>query len=214
MIVYIDIETVPQFKDLTGASKEYQLQWAKFASKRFSAELAQYDYQGKAALYAEWGKVACVSIGFWNPKNPNEFRKQSFCYENEAQILRELSLRSEDTLCGHNIKEFDVPFLARRMLINDMADEVPAQLRVADKKPWDVQLIDTMDLWGMTQWRHNISLELACFVLGIESPKTDMDGSKVAECYWNGEFDKIASYCENDIYAEAQLHRKIIRGLL
>jgi DNA polymerase elongation subunit (family B) len=171
----------------------------------------------RAGIYAEFGKVVCVSLAYFNLREQKrEFRVTSIYGENEkevleetAQLLKRFNKSSDYLLCAHNGKEFDFPYLSRRMLINDI--ELPYMLDISGRKPWEVQHLDTMQLWKFGDYKHYTSLKLLCKLFGINSPKSDMDGSQVAEVYYKEkDLKRISEYCQEDTIAVAQLLLKFM----
>jgi hypothetical protein len=158
--------------------------------------------------------VICISVGFFNISNggvTREFRVKSIYNDDEEKVLREFSDLLENyysgaqkLLCGHNIKEFDIPFLARRILIKGLP--IPKKMRLFGKKPWETPLLDTLELWKFGDYKHYTSLKLLTEILGIASPKDDIDGSQVRNVYYDEkDLVRIADYCEKDVIAVAQI---------
>ena len=169
----------------------------------------------KAGIYAEFGRVICISVGYILQKDGEEqIRLKSFSSDDESKLLQDFSdlLNShynndQFMLCAHNGKEFDIPFLARRFLINGMT--LPHLLNVAGKKPWEIKQIDTMELWKFGDFKHYTSLDLLTHIFKIPTPKDDIDGSQVAKVYYeDNDLDRIIKYCEKDVVATIQLLRK------
>lgn len=224
-LYFIDIETVPVSEDIPSVPKYRELFEKKFKhlyeptieegfgsteSVIVNEEETWNDiFRQNAGLYAEFAKVVCISIG---RQHGDTFYVKAYTDEDEKELLSKASetLKKATLICGHNVKEFDVPFLFRRVLINGLS--VPPILNTIGKKPWEVQIEDTLEMWGSTQWRYRCSLDLLCYVLGVQSPKSDIDGSKVAEVYYKeGEagLKRIAHYCNQDVIADAKVYCKI-----
>lgn len=208
-ILFLDIETVPQEKSFEDVKEPLQELWDK-KSKYFRKEdESPADVYQRAGIYAEFGKIVCISVGFIHMVDKvKTFRVKSYAGDDEKKLLNDFAgmlMRSRQKfLCGHNIKEFDVPFIARRMLINGI--KLPDSLNIAGKKPWEVNFIDTLDLWKFGDYKHYTSLNLLTNVFGIPSPKDDIDGSEVAKVFYEeGDIERIAVYCEKDVLATAQL---------
>ncbi|QQS31462.1 MAG: ribonuclease H-like domain-containing protein [Sphingobacteriales bacterium] len=219
-ILFLDIETVPLAGSWNDLDEETKLLW-QYRTNRFKQlqeeEMSDDEYYfKKSGVYAEFGKVICISIGIFRFENKeNEtltLRLKSFYGHNEAEILKPFfdllskSFSAEHFyLCGHNIREFDVPFLCRRAIVNSLS--LPDILNVHTFKPWEQRLIDTMQLWKFGDYKNFTSLNLLTHILDIPSPKTEMDGSMVADIYWNEEtgLEKIKNYCLNDVVALAQV---------
>ncbi len=228
-ILFLDIETVPQLWDFDELEDRRQELWAikygqltKTPYQDIMPEHLAEGWQERAGIYAEFGKIICISVGMLTkPVGGGEpvFRLKSFAHDNEAILLDDFAQLLEKrfnqpdkfALCGHNIKEFDVPYICRRMLINQMP--FPKLLDVTGKKPWETKhLIDTLELWRFGDYKNFTSLKLLTAIFDIPSPKDDIDGSQVATTYWeNRELDRIAVYCEKDVLATAQLFRKFRR---
>lgn len=223
-ILFLDIETVPQCETYHDLPKRVKNLWsvkAKQISKYYDEDMTDEElYHEKAAIFAEFGKVVCISVGIYNYKNREfEFRKKSFCNTDEVELLEEFAklisnhFYSKDRFqfCGHNIREFDIPYLCRRMLINKIP--LPSPLEIAGKKPWELKhIVDTLQLWKFGDYKHSISLDLLCETLGIECPKCEMDGSQVADVFYNAEdLDSIAEYCEKDVEAVAKVYQALMQ---
>jgi uncharacterized protein YprB with RNaseH-like and TPR domain len=207
-ILFLDIETVSKvesFDQLSGIEQE--LFAAKTEYQRRQEEIATEDFYERAGIWAEFGRIICISVGFFNE---NTFRVKSF-YGEENTLLTDFSTliknhfnRPEHLLCAHNGKEFDFPFIARRMIVNGIA--LPEKLNLFGKKPWEVTHLDTMDLWKFGDYKHYTSLNLLTHILGIPSPKNDINGSQVAEVYYKEkDLMRIVKYCERDVVAVAQI---------
>ncbi len=211
-VLFLDIETVPQAPSLSKLEAAMQILWEK-KSKMFRApEQTPDDVYERAGIYSEFGRIICISAGFVREKNPFSFRVKSFYGNDEKILLTEFSgliskfssTRKEAQLCAHNGREFDFPYIARRMIINKLV--IPEILDNAGKKPWEVKLLDTMDLWKFGDYKNYTSLDLLTHILGIASPKGDIDGSMVAGVYYNdNDLARIVRYCEKDVLAIAQV---------
>ncbi|NPA36992.1 MAG: 3'-5' exonuclease [Chlorobi bacterium] len=208
-ILFLDIETVPQERNFDNVPETLQELWDK-KSKYFRKEdESPADVYQRAGIYAEFGKIVCISVGFIRiNEGQKSFRVKSYAGDDEKKILTDfadlINKNRNKYLCGHNIKEFDVPFIARRMLINGI--KLPDMLNIAGKKPWEVNFIDTLDLWKFGDFKHYTSLNLLTNIFGIPSPKDDIDGSEVARVFYEeNDIERIAIYCEKDVLATAQL---------
>ena len=212
-IIFIDIETASQFAEFDEMGETLRSLWLEKAETLHKNSVEKpvdsEFYFEKAALYAEFGRVVCISIGCLNGAG-NELVIKSFADPDEAEILSEfaefinIKLANRPYFCGHNIKEFDVPYLCRRMLANGVS--LPSQLDVGGLKPWDVSHIDTMELWKFGDNKNYTKLKLILEVLGIQSPKDDIDGSQVTDVFWNeNDLERIVKYCEKDVIAVTQL---------
>jgi uncharacterized protein YprB with RNaseH-like and TPR domain len=212
-IVFMDIETVPVAADFEQLEEDWKKLWEKKAShlKREEGQEAEDLYE-RAGIYAEFGKVICISIGiFRQQNNGRQFRIKSFSGEKEREVLekcaRLLSTNfhsSDYLLCAHNGKEFDFPFLARRMLVNRI--KLPGLLDIAGRKPWEVQHLDTLQLWKFGDYKHYTSLEVLSKLFTIPSPKDQMEGKDVFGVYYKEKnLPKIVDYCQQDTLTVAQL---------
>ncbi len=208
-ILFLDIETVPdkpKYDELPPLMKKLWDKKAEYLIKN-DDETAENIYE-KAGIYAEFGKIICISAGFFSGKT---FRTKSFFGDDEQKILTDFkkllehSFNSSNSyLCAHNGKEFDYPYIARRMLINNI--KLPEILNLAGKKPWEIQHLDTMELWKFGDYKHYTSLELLTAIFNIPTPKDDINGSMVAKVYYEeNDLNRIAVYCEKDVVATAQL---------
>jgi DNA polymerase elongation subunit (family B) len=211
-IIFLDIETVPLVYNFGKLEKETAELWDKKSKyiQKYQEVSVEEAYQ-KAGIYAEFGKIVCISVGYiTEEKKKKKLRVKSFYGDDEKEILTKFNsllnktLKDNYILCAHNGKEFDFPFLGRRNLINGL--KLPYQLDVAGKKPWEVPHLDTMELWKFGDYKHYTSLDLLAHVFKIPSPKQQLDGSKVAYTYYEEkDIDKIKTYCQGDVVTIAQL---------
>ena len=211
-ILFLDIETVPKhehWNDLSADLKELFTLKTQYQRKDDFPPEAFYN---KAGIWAEFGKIICISVGYFVVKNTTkELRVTSFSGHDEAQLLIDFKHLldthfhlKKHLLCAHNGKEFDFPFIARRMIIHQI--ELPKTLNLFGKKPWEIPHLDTMELWKFGDYKHYTSLKLLTHILGIPSPKQDIEGSDVAHVYYkDNDLDRIVTYCERDTIAVAQL---------
>lgn len=219
-IMFLDIETVPQTSDFSELSNELAHLWEdkfdlihKRMPEKYAEETtAAQGYNTSAGIYSEFGKIVCISVGFIYLKGEAiHFRTKSFAGDNEKQLLSDFAAlivkfcsTKNHTLCGHNIKEFDIPYICRRMLINDI--KLPFVFQIAGKKPWEIAFIDTLELWKFGDYKNYTSLKLLTAVFGIPTPKDDIDGSQVAKVYYQEKnLERIAVYCQKDVVATAQV---------
>jgi len=210
--LFLDIETVPQvykYEDLPEIKRKL---FEKKVKYRIDDKQSVEDLYEKAGIWAEFGKIIVISVGFFVNDKGSEFRLKSFAADNEKSILQDFSnllntkyfQRSDLILCAHNGKEFDFPYIARRLIINQLP--VPKQLAVFGKKPWETPFCDTMELWRFGDYKHYTSLELLTHILKIPSPKQDIEGKDVAGVYYEEKnLNRIKEYCENDVIAIAQV---------
>jgi len=207
-VMFLDIETVPQLASFDDLDPAMQNLWEKKSKQFRTSEQTAADAYERAGIYSEFGKIICISVGYIKEKNPFAFRLKSFYGDDEKLLLTDFSgmlqkftrTNKEAVLCAHNGKEFDFPYIARRMIINNMI--IPEILDNAGKKPWEVKLLDTMDLWKFGDYKNYTSLDLLTSVLGIPTPKDDIDGSMVASVYYDeNDIKRIVYYCEKDVLA-------------
>ena len=211
-ILFLDIETAPNVSKFSELSEKMKQLWDKKSQYfRNENQLASDDeiFQ-RSGIYAEFGKIICISVGVII-KNNNQlfFREKSFFGDDEKQLLKEfnkmLSKQRDKMLCGHNIKEFDIPYIARRSLINGL--KLPYLLDISGKKPWEIKhILDTMEMWKFGDFKNYTSLDLLAEIFNIPTPKDDIDGSQVAKVYWEEKnLERIVKYCQKDVFATAQL---------
>ncbi|WP_289021898.1 3'-5' exonuclease [uncultured Salegentibacter sp.] len=214
-ILFLDIETVPEFENFNDLDKEKKLLWESKTQYQRKDDFTAKQFYDRAGIWAEFGKIVCISVGFFNFKNKNRsFRLTTFKGE-ERDLLQEFSLLLEEhfskpqhLLCAHNGKEFDFPFIARRMLIHNLP--LPTKLNLFGKKPWEVPHLDTLELWKFGDYKHYTSLKLLTNVLKIPSPKDDISGSDVRDVFYiEKDIARIVDYCEKDVLAIAQVVLKL-----
>lgn len=213
-ILVLDIETVPQYQYFNELPSHLQKLWdLKTTYQRKNQETAE-EFYGRAGIWAEFGKIVCISVGiFANNKN---LRIKSFHNHNESDLLIEFNqlLNNQPSnmiLCAHNGKEFDFPYLCRRMLIDGL--EIPNQLNIVGKKPWEINHLDTMELWKFGDYKNFTSLNLLAAIFNIPTPKDDIDGSMVGYVYWfENDLERIKTYCQKDVITTARLIQRF-KGL-
>ena len=211
-ILFIDIETVPVGKNFNDLTDKMKSLWDKKSKYFRNEDQSAEDVYQRAGIYAEFGKIICISAAHLT--KDHIFRIKSFYNNDEKILLSEFksmlqkAYRGTDKfLCAHNGKEFDYPYIARRMLINGI--EIPEILDMAGKKPWEVKHLDTLELWKFGDYKNFTSLELLTEIFHIPTPKDDIDGSMVAKVYWEeNDLKRIVTYCEKDVLAVAQLFLK------
>jgi hypothetical protein len=221
--LFLDVETVPGHADYEALSEEMQELWyvksrsiTRKSGDELSTEEAAELYFDRAGIFAEFGKIICISVGVVHRSredNRLRVRLTSFANKDEAQLLRDFGKMlgqyyndpNRHFLCGHNIKEFDIPYICRRMVVHQL--ELPELLNISGKKPWETRyLLDTMELWKFGDFKNFTSLRLLAALLGFPSPKDDIDGSQVGRIFWeDGDLERIAHYCEKDVLATVQL---------
>lgn len=223
-VLFLDIECVPRqssFFDLSEGMKALREKKANRLSQSSAFADATPDelYDNRSGIYAEWWKIIVISVWFVGKNDVGErtFRVKSFSGDDEAQVLSNFFDllnthfdKSFHKLCGHNIREFDVPYICRRAMVHGL--QLPTIIDVSGKKPWEVGFIDTMELWKCGDRKSFVSLDLLCRVMWIDTPKDDISWEQVARVYWDEQdIARIQTYCEKDVIATAQLLMKMIR---
>ena len=213
-ILFLDIETVAQYEHYNDMPEEWKELWdakAQFLIRNKEVDTFESVYE-RAGIYAEFGKIVCISCGCIQGSGAErKLLIKSYSNADEKKLLNEFSDMlqkwsgdSEKYLCAHNGKEFDYPYLCRRMVINGVS--IPEALRIAGRKPWEIRHLDTMELWKFGDYKNYTSLKLLAQVLGIPSPKDDINGSQVNSVYWiNKDIDRIVEYCQKDVVTLAQV---------
>ena len=214
-VLILDIETVPGIEDYEQMDDAFKQLWEQKVGRwRKEEELPATHYFDNAAIYAEFGKVVCISVGFFVANSNGEWglRIKSFFGDDERKVLTDFAdllnqhfgTTNKHYICGHNIKEFDVPYICRRMLINGLG--LPRIIDIAGAKPWEVRHIDTMQLWRFGDYKHYTSLNLLACVFGIPTPKDDIQGKDVGRVFWKDKnLLRIATYCQKDVVTTARL---------
>lgn len=213
-LLLLDIETTPGVEGFGHLNEIMKSLWvekmAKTAPDSIDSEGA---YAERAGIYAEFGKIVCITAGFFNLEQDRyHLRLKSFCNHDEKIVLNDFlelvnKFQTKHTrfqFAGHNIREFDIPFICRRSLIHQLS--LPTALQLHGLKPWELPMQDTLHLWRFGDFKHYTSLKLLTAILGIPTPKDDIDGSMVGKVYWEDkDLPRIARYCEKDVTAVAQL---------
>lgn len=210
-ILFLDLETVPQERDFGELDRTTQELWEAKTQYQRKDDFTPEEFYERAGIWAEFGKIICISVGYFHQKeNPRKFRVTSFHGDEKSILIQFKNLLESHfshpyhLLCAHNGKEFDFPFLSRRMIIHGI--DLPAKLKFFGKKPWEIPHLDTMELWKFGDYKHYTSLKLMAHILGIPSPKDDIDGSQVRDVYYvDGDIDRIIEYCEKDTITVAQI---------
>ena len=217
-ILFIDIETASQFENYQHLPEDWKDLWNYKANQLIrnkESETVETIYE-RAGIYAEFGKIICISCGcLQSAGQEKKLVLKTFFANNETQLLQEFSdmlkkwsYDNSKFLCAHNGKEFDYPYICRRMVINGLS--VPEILQIAGRKPWDVRHLDTLELWKFGDYKSYTSLKLLARVLGINSPKDDIDGSQVNSVYWNEkDINRIVNYCQKDVITLAQIFLRL-----
>jgi DNA polymerase elongation subunit (family B) len=216
-ILFLDIETVPEEENFNLLDDEMKDLWDHKTQYQRKDEFSPEEFYDRAGIWAEFGKIVCISVGYFTFKGDiRHFRVTSF-FGDEKKILRDFNNlmnnhfnQPQHIMCGHNVKEFDIPFMARRMIINQIA--IPNKLNLFGKKPWEIPHLDTLELWKFGDYKHYTALKLLTKILGIATPKDDIDGSEVAHVFYvEKDIDRIAIYCEKDVIAVAQVFLRFRR---
>lgn len=220
-LLLLDIETVPLEADYDHLPEEMKALWSEKITKTLPDSVnGPETFADRAGIYAEFGKIVCISVGLFYIENGSyHLRIKSFFNDDETVVLTEFlelinklyAKYQRILLCGHNIKEFDIPYICRRAMIKGL--NLPIPLQVNNFKPWEQPVIDTMQIWRFGDFRNYTSLKLLAAVMGIPTPKDDIDGSMVAQVYWQEQnLPRIAAYCQKDVLTVAQLILKF-KGL-
>lgn len=214
-LLLIDIETVPCFSCYDMLPDDWKILWGDKISKTMPENISHEEsYSLKAGILAEFGKVICISTGyFYENINKQVCLKIKSIYSDDEKTLLQSFLHITNAFykvnnrfqfAGHNIREFDVPYICRRLLINDI--ELPYYLQLHGAKPWDIEMVDTLQWWKFGDYKNYISLNLLASVLNIPTSKGDMDGSKVRDVYYeNKDLERIRIYCEKDVVVTANV---------
>ena len=217
-LFFMDIETVSEKEHFHLLDEEWKGLWAEKTARSLPPGVSTEDYYPmRAAILAEFAKVVCISFGYFKKENSaggealRHFRVKSLCCENEKELLEQfvatlqrLQVNNNWIFTGHNIKEFDIPFLCRRMIVNGIP--IPQCIDFQNKKPWETPILDTLHLWRFGDYKHYTSLKLLAAVLGVPSPKDDIDGSQVGDVFWKEkDLERISVYCEKDVATVANV---------
>jgi 3'-5' exonuclease len=222
-ILFLDIETVSQYDSFNKLSDDWKELWnrkSEFLIKDKQTETAETMY-GRAAIYAEFGKIICISCGVISGSGTEKkLILKSFSGDDEKLILQQFcdmlakwAPGSTKYLCAHNGKEFDFPYLCRRLIINEMS--IPAILQLSGKRPWEIPHLDTLELWKFGDYKNYTSLNLLAHTLHITTPKDDIDGSMVGDVYWKQHnLSRIVTYCQKDVVTVAQVYLKLSNEII
>ena len=226
-ILFFDIETVSLTSNYPELSPSLQESWQRKAKsfypnneEELTVEQLQESFRNKAAIFAEFGKIVCISMGiaYWDKEiGQYKIRLKSFAQASEEELLKSFcellnkhySNPLINALAGHNIKEFDIPYICRRLIINRLG--LPEILKISGKKPWELNyFLDTMEMWKFGDWKSYTSLKLLTAIFNIPSPKDDIDGSQVGQVYWEeNDLMRISRYCEKDVLATMLVYDRI-----
>jgi predicted PolB exonuclease-like 3'-5' exonuclease len=220
-ILFLDIETAPQYPSFDECPEPLKKLWERKASNlRREENETPEDIYNRAGIYAEFGKIICISTGVLRFGSGGAMKLfiKSYYSDDESELLKPFAKmltenfnRPEHRLCAHNGKEFDFPYMARRMLINGI--QLPDIINSQGKKPWEIAHIDTMELWKFGDFKSYTPLNLLTYAFGIPTPKDDIDGSMVWSVYWNDhDLERIVNYCQKDVVALTNVFLKL-KGL-
>lgn len=213
-LLLIDIETVSEKASFGELTEEWQVLWQEKVQRQLPEDITAAEfYPQRAGVMAEFAKVICISVGYFKKEGKDyQLRLKSFYGHNEKILLQDFitTLQKMEmnhnkwSFTGHNIKEFDIPFICRRLLINDLP--IPPFLDFQNMKPWETNMIDTFQYWRFGDYKHYTSLKLLAAALNVPSPKDDIDGSMVGEVYWSQTLadkdkglERIVTYCQKDV---------------
>ncbi|MBE5319506.1 3'-5' exonuclease [Pedobacter sp. MR2016-19] len=209
-VMVIDIETVPQYPSFQDVPPHFQELWEQKTHYQRNSDQSPEEFYEKAGIMAEFGKIICISLGIFSVQGKSSsLRIKSIFGHDEKEMLHQFSAllnKQVPTLmfCAHNGKEFDFPYLCRRLLVNGI--EIPVQLQLSGKKPWEINHIDTMELWKFGDYKHFTSLNLLAAILDIPTPKDDINGTQVRQVYYEEKnLDRIVTYCQKDVITTAQV---------
>jgi 3'-5' exonuclease len=220
-IMFIDIETAPVVADYSMLNAPLQHEWLRKAKNLRNEDInadPEKAFAQRAGVYSEFAKVVCIGIGSFalSKERVWQLRLKAISGNDEQALLTTFvnvvqRMHAGGTTvryCGHNIKEFDLPFLSRRCIINQIG--LPQSLDTQGKKPWEVSHLDTMDMWRFGDYKNYTPLSLLAAVLGIPSPKDDIDGSMVGDVYWKqNDLPRISKYCLQDVLTTAKVYLKL-----
>jgi len=216
-ILFLDIETVSRQGHFNELDERFQKLWTKKASILKSEAIPEVLYKEKAAIYAEFGRILVIGVGqFVERKGELSFKTRAFSSASEGdlledftQYLKKVSKNEVTRLCAHNGKEFDYPYLCRRLLV--YGQPLPELLQIMGKKPWETNhLLDTMEMWKFGDIKAYTSLELMAATLGVPTSKDDIDGSEVGRVFYEtGDVKRIATYCQKDVAVMAQVFLRL-----
>lgn len=220
-ILLLDIETVACTDNFTSLDERLKVQWSRKASflKREEGVTDEQLFHQRAGIYAEFGKIICIAVGKFIETESGELSLKTKAYygHDEHAVLTEFKAMLErldpavTKLCAHNGKEFDFPYLSRRMLVNGIA--LPALLNLSGRKSWEIPHLDTLEMWKFGDYKHYTSLDLLAAIFNIPSSKNGMDGSQVNAVYYKDkDLERIKTYCISDVVVLAQLYLRL-KGL-
>ena len=217
-ILFLDIETVANTYDYNAMDERMKIQWSRKAGflRREKDQSDEGIYHERAGIYAEFGKIVCIAVGKFIETESGDLvlKTKTYAGDNEKDLLADFKSMIEKMdaavlkLCSHNGKEFDFPYICRRMLVNGIS--LPAALNIMGKKPWDIQHLDTMEMWKFGDYKHYTSLELLAAIFNIPTSKNGLDGSQVNVTYHrDNDLQRIKEYCVRDVVVLAKLFLKM-----
>ncbi|HMG93344.1 MAG TPA: 3'-5' exonuclease [Chryseolinea sp.] len=217
-ILFLDIETVANTYDYNAMDERMKIQWSRKAGflRREKDQSDEGIYHERAGIYAEFGKIVCIAVGKFIETESGDLmlKTKTYAGDNEKDLLSDFKSMIEKMdaavlkLCSHNGKEFDFPYICRRMLVNGIS--LPAALNIMGKKPWDIQHLDTMEMWKFGDYKHYTSLELLAAIFNIPTSKNGLDGSQVNVTYHrDNDLQRIKEYCVRDVVVLAKLFLKM-----
>jgi predicted PolB exonuclease-like 3'-5' exonuclease len=212
-LIIIDIETAAESASYSDMPAEWQELWEEKTGRSLPEGInAAEFYPMRAGVMAEFAKIICISIGYFNKETTLHLRIKSFYGHDEKKLLQDFlatiqkieSINNKWCFAGHNIREFDIPFICRRLLINHI--NIPAYLDFQNMKPWETNIVDTFQYWRFGDYKNYTSLKLLAAAMQVPSSKDDIDGSMVGELYWSGDepqreinLKRIVNYCQKDV---------------
>ncbi|MBL7701094.1 MAG: ribonuclease H-like domain-containing protein [Ferruginibacter sp.] len=213
-LLLIDIETVSEHPVFNELSDDWKALWQEKVQRQLPENVtAEEFYPQRAGVMAEFSKVICISVGYFKRNGKDmALRVKSFYGDDEKILLQDFiaalqkmeANNNKWSFCGHNIKEFDIPFICRRLVINSLS--IPPFLDFQNMKPWETNMIDTFQYWRFGDYKHYTSLKLLAAALKVPSPKDDIDGSMVGDVYWKEKnLDRIVTYCQKDVVTTANI---------
>jgi predicted PolB exonuclease-like 3'-5' exonuclease len=213
-LLLIDIETVSELATFDELTEDWKHLWEEKVQRSLPENTTAAEfYPQRAGVMAEFSKVICISVGYFKKDGKAvQLRVKSFYGDDEKILLQEFiaalqkmeANNNKWSFTGHNIKEFDIPFICRRLLINDL--QIPLFLDFQNMKPWETNMIDTFQYWRFGDYKHYTSLKLLAAALNVPSPKDDIDGSMVGDVYWKEKnLERIVTYCQKDVVTTANI---------
>lgn len=218
-LIVIDIETAPVAPNFDALDATWQQLWEEKIQYILPEEMTAVEfYPKRAGIMAEFARIVCISMAYFNKEQHLRLRVKSFYGFEEKEILQNFlttinkieAHNSRWCFAGHNIREFDIPFICRRLIINHFP--IPRYLDFQNMKPWETNIVDTFQYWRFGDYKNYTSLKLLAAAMGIPSPKDDIDGSMVGGLFWNGteeersaNLERIATYCQKDVITTANI---------